>query len=178
MKNNSPKRNSSKRNNAVTIEDLRQEIYDFRQQQKTLQLASCAMNNEPLASYAPFVEDEEANFYLLLSGLASHSANLHKHQAEQSRVSVLLIEDEKTARNVFARKRLTYQCEVSVWPREHPQWQFIIERLQKKLGKTIAVLAALGDFNLYCLTPKQGNYVRGFGQAYELRDAEVPVIET
>lgn len=170
------KKKSQKRNNRVTIEELRKEINDFRQRQKTIQLASCAINNEPLASYAPFVEDEEGNFYLLLSGLASHSANLQRHQAEQSRISVLLIEDEQTARNVFARKRLTYQCNVSVWSREHPQWQFIIDSLQKKLGKTITVLAGLGDFNLYCLIPEQGNYVRGFGQAYELRDAKIPVI--
>ncbi len=42
----------------------------------------------------------------------------------------------------------------------------------------LSVLSGLGDFNLYCLTPVDGNYVRGFGQAYELRDAKYPVLTT
>ncbi len=168
----------TKENNPMTAQMIAQEISNFRQQQKTLILATLSTapsNHQPLASYAPFIEDEAGNFYLLLSGLAAHSTNLQHHQTEQSQVSVLLIEDEKTSRNLFARKRLTYICEVSVWSREHPQWQTMIDRLQAKFGKTIDVLAGLGDFNLYCLMPGQGNYVRGFGQAYELKDAKLPI---
>ena len=160
----------------TTEDDLRKEIQLFRQQQKTLMLASQSENKQPLASYAPFIEDDQGRFFLLLSGLAAHSANLYYHQHQQSTLSVLLIEDEQAARNIFARKRLTYSCTVSIWSREHAQWQEKISVLQDKFGKTVEVLAALGDFSLYCLTPQQGNYVRGFGQAYELLDAIEPVL--
>ena len=165
----------SKKENKLTEDGLREEIRLFRQQQKTLILASQSPDNQPLASYAPFIEDDEGSFFLLLSGLASHSVNLQHHQNEQSTLSVLLIEDEQTARNLFARKRLNYSCTVSIWSREHPQWQEKITALQKKFGKTIEVLAVLGDFNLYCLKPVQGHYVKGFGQAYELNDAVNPI---
>lgn len=159
----------------ITEESLCEEIKLFRQQQKTLILASQSPENQPLASYAPFIEDNEGCFYLLLSGLASHSINLQHHQSAQSMLSVLLIEDEQTARNLFARKRLNYSCQVTVWSRKHPQWQEKITLLKEKFGKTIEVLAGLGDFNLYCLRPIQGHYVRGFGQAYELEKALTPV---
>ena len=153
----------------VTQAELCKEIKFFSQQQ-TLILASQSEENEPLASYAPFIENEESCFFLLLSNLAGHSANLHSHQEQQSLVSVLLIEDEQSARNIFARRRLSYSCRVNIWSRKHPQWQQTINTLQHKFGKTIEVLAHLEDFNIYCLSPQTGHYIRGFGQAYELHD--------
>lgn len=152
--------------------ELYNEIKSFRQQQ-TLILASHSEENEPLASYAPFIEDETGCFFLLLSDLAHHSANLRHHKQQQDCVSVLLIEDEQNARNLFARKRLNYSCQVNIVSREQPQWQQKITMLQQKFGKTIDVLAGLEDFKLYCLTPQKGNYVRGFGQAYELDNTEI-----
>ncbi len=171
-----------KKERLLTEEMLLVEINQFRQQQKTLILAShssgASQAMQPLASYAPFIEDEAGHFYLFLSGLASHSVNLKCHQDEQSKLSVLLIEDEQASRNIFARKRLNYSCTVSIWPREHPQWQEKIDKFQEEFGKTIELLSGLGDFNLYCLTPAEGNYVRGFGQAYELKDAKHPILKT
>ena len=69
-----------------------------------------------------------------------------------------------------------YECYVTVLSKELPIWQSIIDSLQKKFGKTIDLLASLNDFNLYCLTPINGNYVKGFGQAYELKDAKYPIM--
>lgn len=166
----------AKQQSSITADSLREEIKFFRQQQKTLILASQSPDNEVLASYAPFIEDEQGDFYLLLSGLASHSINLQHHHKEHTTLSVLLIEDEQSARNLFARKRLNYVCKVSICSREQPQWQEKIAALQKKFGKTIEVLAGLADFNLYCLSPVQGHYVKGFGQAYDLSDADNPLL--
>ncbi len=169
---------ASKKDNKPSKESLIEEIRCFRQQQKSLILSSLSPDNTPLASYAPFIEDEQGNFYLLLSGLASHSINLQYHQSKQLNCSILLIEDEQTARNIFARKRLSYNCQVNSWSREHPQWQEKINTLQDKFGKTIEVLASLGDFKIYCLSPIAGQYVRGFGQAYKLKNALIPELIT
>lgn len=171
-----------KKEKILTEEMIIDEIIQFRQRQKTLMLATQSVLDskisEPLASYAPFIEDEAGHFFLFLSGLAGHSVNLKSHQNEQTQISILLIEDEQSSRNIFARKRLNYSCQVSIWPREHPQWQEKINKLQERFGKTIEVLAGLGDFCLYCLTPVEGNYVRGFGQAYELKNAKLPVLRS
>ena len=163
---------ASKKDNKPSQESLIEEIRCFRQQQKSLILSSLSPNNIPLASYAPFIEDEQGCFYLLLSDLAGHSINLQNHQNKQSTLSILLIEDEQTAGNIFARKRLSYNCQVTSWSREHPHWQEKIEQLQERFGKTIEVLAALTDFKLYVLKPVEGQYVRGFGQAYTLKNSD------
>ena len=169
-----------KKERVLTKEMILDEISLFRQTQKTLILATQTPSDSdiqlPLASYAPFIEDSEGNFYLFLSGLAHHSVNLKHHSDTQSQFSILLIEDEQSSRNLFARKRLNYSCTVSIWSRNHPKWQEKVDKFQETFGKTIEVLAGLGDFNLYCLTPSEGNYVRGFGQAYELKEGKEPVL--
>ena len=164
----------SREKTELSPEMINSEVREFRRQHATLILSTCSEAKQSLASYAPFIEDDGGHFYLLLSGLANHSSNLQYHEKQNSPVSVLLIEDEQQSRNLFARKRLTYTCDVSIWTREHAQWNTIIEKMQEKFGKTIDVLAGLGDFNLYRLTPGQGNYVRGFGQAYELHHEHLP----
>ena len=90
--------------------------------------------------------------------------NLQSHK----QLSILFIEDEQQCRNFFARKRLTYQCQAEVIARNHPDWQTVVTQLQNKLGKTVELLAGMDDFNLYCLQPLAGTYVRGFGQAYAI----------
>jgi putative heme iron utilization protein len=156
-----------------SVDTIKVEIENFRQQQQTLMLAS--NNNAGLAeaSYAPFVEDENGHLYLLLSGLSSHSRNLRLHIQQQTPVSVMLIQDEQNSRNLFARKRLSYTCQVSLLAREDSRWQPVITRMQDKLGNTVRLLAGMGDFNLYNLQPQQGNYIRGFGQAYKLKGQEI-----
>ena len=123
----------TKKERVLTEAMLIEEIIQFREQQKTLILATLSLDSsqecQPLASYAPFIEDEKGHFYVFLSGLASHSVNLNCHHDKQSKLSVLLIEDEQSARNLFARKRLSYSCTVSIWPREHLQWQEKIDKL-------------------------------------------------
>ena len=47
----------------LTEDDVLKEIQLFRQQQKTLMLASLSENKQPLASYAPFIEDNEGRFF-------------------------------------------------------------------------------------------------------------------
>ncbi len=152
----------------ITTTELIAEITRFRKQQQSLLLATCSEQGHPLSSYAPFIETETGDFCLLLSDMAEHSQNLHYHQQTQIPCSIMLIEDEVNCRNLFARKRVTYQCQVQVSNREQPQWTPAIEKLQQKLGKTIELLSTLADFKLYFLTPQSGNYVRGFGQAYPL----------
>ncbi len=58
----------TRQNNPMTAEMISQEIANFRQQQKTLILATLSAapsEHQPLASYAPFIEDEAGNFYNL-----------------------------------------------------------------------------------------------------------------
>ena len=153
------------------------EIARFREQQQSLILATTNDQGKPLSSTAPFIESDDGDFVLLLSDMAEHSQNLSYHKQSGTVAAVMLLEDEAQCRNIFARKRLSYECRVQIVDRKQPQWQPMIEQLQQKFGKTIDLLSSLGDFRLYVLSPQNGNYVKGFGQAYPLSTDGRPILD-
>ena len=77
---------------------------------QSIQLGTADQTGVPEASYSPSIVDEGRNFYVHVSELASHTSNLR----DSARASVLIIEDESTAENLFARKRVAYQCIASL----------------------------------------------------------------
>ena len=62
----------------------------------------------PSISYAPFVVDENRSYYVFLSDLAKHTSCLR----ESGKASVMFIEDEVTSKQIFARTRVVFQCDV------------------------------------------------------------------
>ncbi|MFM8397076.1 MAG: pyridoxamine 5'-phosphate oxidase family protein, partial [Pirellula sp.] len=80
--------------------------------------------NQPNASYAPFVEHAGA-FYVLISGLAKHTSNL----LTTGQCHVMFIADEKDSVNVFARKRVSYTCEVSIIERQESTAKVVFEKM-------------------------------------------------
>ena len=133
----------------------------------TLQSAMLSTVNAegmPNASYAPFVRDEQYNFYLYVSGLSSHTQNLET----TGKVSLLLIEDETQVKQIFARQRLTYDCNATLLPRESEAWNAIADQFEAQFGNIIQMLRGLGDFRIFKLKPYGGRFVMGFGAAYEI----------
>jgi len=157
----------------IDEEQLQQEILDFVKQQQTLMLSTVNAENQPLASYTPFIQDEQGNFYIFISDMAEHSKNIQMASQNKSGVSVLLIEDEQASRNLFARKRLSYSCQVKKIDRSEAEWAILIQQFQDRFGKIMELLAQLGDFRLFCLRPKIGNFVQGFGKAYNLENGKI-----
>jgi hypothetical protein len=79
--------------NTAMQERLGEEIKDFINSRRSLQLATVDEDGAPFASYAPFAADDDS-FYVLLSDIACTGCNL----AREPRASVLVIEDEDTCR--------------------------------------------------------------------------------
>lgn len=142
---------------------LAPEIQEFRQQRMTLQLATVDTQGRPNVSYAPFVQNQQG-FFILISHIARHARNL----AVNPQVSIMLIEDESTAKQLFARKRLTFDAQASMIERQSALWQQVIEQMQQRFGDIIDNLSQLEDFSLFCLKPEHGLFVKGFGQAYQV----------
>ncbi|PJG59117.1 heme utilization protein HutZ [Aeromonas cavernicola] len=140
---------------------LQAEIDDFRDRCRTLQLATVDHAGCPNASYAPFVLLEDG-YYVLISELARHGRNLQL----VPKVSLMLIEDEGSARQLFARQRLTFDAQAHWVARDSERGAKAIEALEERFGEIVLGLAQLQDFVLYCLTPEQGLFVKGFGQAF------------
>lgn len=135
----------------------------FHRQFQSLQLATTSDQGWPEASYATFV-DHEQRFYIYVSELAAHCANLQHH----GRCSVMFIESEQAASHPFARKRLVLQCQAQEVPRDEATFVLVMDQFHAKFGKFMEVIAKLTDFHLYALTPLEGSYVAGFAKAYRL----------
>jgi len=144
------------------------EIEAFKAERLTLQLATQDKAGIPNASYAPFALADDG-FYILASEVARHGTNLKQSPL----VSVMLLEDETEAKTVFARKRLTFDAVAELVERDSEAFSKGIAVLSARFGEMVDNLSQLTDFNLFKLNPKQGLYVKGFGQIFSLSGSEL-----
>ncbi|NRB42902.1 MAG: pyridoxamine 5'-phosphate oxidase family protein [Pseudomonadales bacterium] len=147
--------------NTAMQDRLQQEILKFIDSRKTLQLASITDAGEPFSSYAPFAQGEDC-IYVLLSDIATHAKNLKAND----KASVLIVEDEDSAEEIFARIRINYSMRVEHIAVDSEAWDKGIQTLENRLGKLSRTLSEMSDFNLFKLIPVRGRYVKGFGEAY------------
>ncbi|MEO1593552.1 MAG: pyridoxamine 5'-phosphate oxidase family protein, partial [Cyanobacteria bacterium J06632_22] len=130
-------------------------------------------DGKPHASYAPFVIDAQKNIYIFVSGLSAHTANLKALK----RASVLLIEDESKTEQIFARRRLAYDCIAQVIQRDEESWSAIASQFADRFGNIIDVLKSLKDFDIFQLKPQSGQFVVGFGAAYRISGEHLDQLE-
>ena len=138
---------------------------------KTLQLATASESGDPEARYAPFVRTEDGAFYICVSDLSRHTANL----VATGRASVLVIEDESRTTQFFTRRRLAFECGAEQVPRDSAHWHAVMGLFERKFGEVVALIRPLADFRMIALQPRRGTFVKGFGQAYRI---EGPALET
>jgi len=143
---------------------LKTEVLEFIQSRKSLQLSTITASGQPYASYAPFAIGDDC-LLVLLSDIAVHAENLRCHP----QASVLIIEDEDSAQELFARVRLNYSVSSEYIPLSDDRWQQDIDTLAARHGDRIRNLSELEDFKLFRLTPGGGRYVKGFGRAFALK---------
>lgn len=151
----------------------RQEIVRLIAQCQTLELATASEAGIPCASYAPYVQGKNYTFYVFLSDLAQHTANI----GANPNVSAMVIEDESVTDNIFARNRLVLQCTATRLDRQSDDFEQWINPYRERFGAIVDTMVQLADFNLYSLVPSQGVFVRGFGQAYRISGDAMSEIE-
>ena len=129
---------------------------------KTVILSTNNKNGDPNASYAPCVTDEKGFYYIYISRLSKHAINL----LENSKLSVMIIEDESNSENIFARKRFTMTCNAVEIKRDTDKWVDKINLMEDKFGEAISYLKKLTDFHLFKIEPENGLLVYGFARAF------------
>lgn len=80
----------------------------------------------------------------------------------------MMIEDEESAKQLFARKRLTFDAVAKVVERDSELWHQVIAQMEARFGEIVSGLSQLEDFVLFNLKAEQGLFVKGFGQAYQV----------
>lgn len=143
------------------------EIKAFREHCQSLQLATLN-GSHPHASYAPFAYTE-AGYFILISDIAQHGQNLKSAES----VSFMMLDDESVAKSIFARRRLSYDCQANCIDKKSDLGVQAVNALEARFGEMITKLSQLNDFNLYQLKPLKGRYVKGFGKAFELSGNEL-----
>lgn len=126
-------------------------------------LATIGSNGYPFSSYAPFYYDGE-KIYIFISNIATHAKNMQ----EIPRSSAFFVEDESKTQQIFARKRISLQCDVSRIDRDDSSFEPIMKAFVARQGETLTMLMGMNDFNLYVLTPVYGEATFGFGEAYSI----------
>jgi putative heme iron utilization protein len=127
-------------------------------------IATIDCDGNPFSSYAPFVRREH-RYYVFISDIAKHSCNLR----ETPKASLFFIEDEEKAENIFARKRVSLQCDCTLIPRDAALFAEVIGRFKTRFDpKMIGMLEGMQDFNLFEFSPFSGEAVFGFAKAYDI----------
>lgn len=136
--------------------------------QQTVLLSTASATGDPDLSYAPFVRDGAGCFYIIISELAVHTANL----SANPRAALMFIRPESETQNLYARERAVFQCQAQVVLLHDERYRVQLTALQNRFGEIVDVLRTLADFHLFALMPKSGSYVAGFGQAYTINPVD------
>jgi len=148
----------------LSSEKLQQLYQTFPSQFESVILGTASPSAQPQASYAPCVIDEVKNIYVFVSGLSAHTQNL----SMTGKASALFIEDESKTTQMFARKRLSYDCAAALIARDSEQWSEIVQKFETQFGSIIELMKDLPDFRIFQLQPSSGRFVLGFGKAYDV----------
>lgn len=135
----------------------------LRGQMQSVLLSTLGEDGNPHSGYTPFVFDG-IDIIVFVSQLSLHTRDL----LANGRVSAMLIADEKESSQIFARTRVSYQCQAQVVASEHDDYGPLLDAMESTHGKMIGLLRQLPDFVLFRLQPQKGQFVMGFGQAFRL----------
>ena len=136
----------------------------FLKNLKSLTISSIDEKGYPFSSYAPFIKHNH-KYYVYLSLMAKHSSNLTKNKI----ASIFFSEDEKDCLNIFAKKRVSIQCNVKKFEQNTNEEILILDLFRTKFdSEMIDTLSKMKDFYLFEFTPFYGEAVFGFGKAYNL----------
>ncbi len=146
------------------LSDLAEAYQNLITSQQTLLLSTVSEKGEPSISYAPYVRDQQGLFYIFTSELAGHTRNLLVNK----QAAVMFIQPESESRELFARERATNQCSVEEIAAGNSVYEQQLSVLHQQFGEIVTVLKSLSDFHLFALKPQSGQYVVGFGKAFNI----------
>lgn len=134
---------------------------------KSATIGSLSLNGYPFNSYAPFVYIEN-KIYIFIASIATHSKNL----SSNSKSSLLFIEDESECGNIFARKRVSMQCDCTRYTGDNAD--AIMSAFRAKFDDSmIDMLESTHDFSLFEFTPIYCEVTLGFGKSYLIGGADM-----
>jgi len=149
-----------------TIEDAQKEMVPFLQNIQSVLLSTVNKDAEPFVSYSPYVEDEEGNFYVFISTAVNHSHNMNATK----KAHIMFLEDESVTDHIYARRRMYFKADAEKFEEDDEREEKIHDLFKKRFGDKVSFFSMMKDSRFYKLTPRDGNFVLGFGGAYKISD--------
>lgn len=151
------------------LQKAREAYATFLDDFRSVVLATVDADGKPGSSYAPCLVDDDGTIWCLVSGLSIHTRNVEA----TGRASALFIEDESRAKQIFARRRLSFDCDAAVLSREHEAFAGVAARFAEAFGSIAEQIASMPDFRPLRLQPVSGQFVIGFGAAYHVENGQL-----
>lgn len=132
----------------------------------TVVLSTVDSEGEPFASYSPYAQDEDGNFYVFVSTAVQHSHNMYN----TGKAHLLFIEDENKTQHIYARRRLYFKAKAEKFEENDERFEKIATLFEQKHGEQASLVRKMPDSRFYKLTPFDGNLVLGFGAAFKIEE--------
>ena len=137
---------------------------------RTVSMAVSGESDIPEMGVTPMIR-HEGDFYIYPSHLSRHVRAV----LSSGKAAFLVIEDEESAQNIWARKRIKFDSEVIEIERQSDQFNLICDAFESAHGPTMSLIRDFSDFHLLRLRPLGGVMVLGFAQAYRLEGETLDV---
>ncbi|TXE88368.1 HugZ family heme oxygenase [Campylobacter volucris] len=149
------------------LSHINKEIQAFIDEFNSVCMATLSKDNEVMCSYAPFIKSQYG-FFIYISEASEHFLNIKNNPKN---IEIMFLEDESKAASCILRKRLRYKCEIEFTQRNE-KFDQIYDEFENQTGEDhgIKMIRNMQDFHLIKLNFKEGRFVKGFGQAYDLKD--------
>jgi len=131
----------------------------------SLQLSTVGEAGVANCGYTPYIHVSPNIFYIFVSELAVHTRDIFF----SGRATLMVIQDEAHTKQMFARTRVSYQCDAQTVSKDDADYAAQINAYEARHGKMVGLLKQLPDFHLIKLVPRSGQFVMGFGKAYHLK---------
>lgn len=151
---------------------IQKEIEEFISSFNHVIIASVDEKAIPLASYAPFVKFEN-DFFIYISKIAPHTKNILKH-----RISIMFLQNQ-TCDDILTKKRITFLANTTEIRRDDVIFNKVMNIFidKSKNNQYMNIIAQMKDFILVKIEPISGRFVKGFGQAYQIKDNKITHIK-
>lgn len=147
-------------------EEAQKELDGFLDNIKTVVLSTVDKEGEPFASYSPYAQDEEGNFYVFVSTAVQHSHNMYN----TGKAHLLFVEDESKTDHIYARRRLYFKAKAEKFEENDERFEKIATLFEEKHADQAALVRKMPDSRFYKLSPYDGNLVLGFGAAFKIEE--------
>ncbi|EUJ47762.1 HugZ family pyridoxamine 5'-phosphate oxidase [Paenilisteria rocourtiae] len=143
----------------INIDKVKSRYDAFVTSRKTIVISSNDADGNPFISYAPFIR-HEGKLYIYISAIAEHYNFIEQNKT----IQIMMLADEQGTKNLFARERLYFKCTAENIGNDN--LEAIFEKMTAIHGSQLIQLLRTIDMSIFELTPLDGRYVIGFGQAF------------